>query len=503
MNNMIIINGLFEQDLISFIPEIFLSCFIMFLLTFGLLINSNKGLNFPYMLKICSFLAIYILFFVLLLYYNNITFDYNIFLNQYISTRLILFFKLLLISIAIIVILLSFDYYRFEQIYTFEYIIIYLLALLGMLLMLSSNDFIFFYLSIELQSLALYLLAAYKRYSNFSTEAGLKYFVLGAFSSGLLLFGISLIYGFTGLTNFTELSYFLIDAEIMDEMSRLIIVGFLFFLVGLLFKLAAAPFHMWAPDVYQGAPTIVTLFFSTLPKLAVLGFLIRILDLIFIDFGFFTDQVLIFSALFSLIIGVFGAIYQVRIKRLLAYSAISHIGFMLLALVGQTREGLFAVLFYLVAYLMIVLSIFAIILSLRNRISGYLIRDIKDLSTLSHVNLPLAFIFSIILFSIGGIPPLIGFFSKFYVFLNIIELELYLIALIAIISSVLGIIYYIRLIKIMFFTNIINDTKIFYASISKVQSFIIILTLFINLFFFLYPAPLIFLVTENLMYLNF
>jgi NADH-quinone oxidoreductase subunit N len=493
----IIINGLFENDLLCFLPEIFLISFILFLLLLALVINNNKFYNFPFMLKISSLLTIYGLLLTILLYLNNITFTYSIFLNQYISYNLIVFFKIFILSIAVSVIYLSLDYFELENIKSFEYIIICLLALIGMLLMISSNDFIFFYLSVELQSLALYLLAAYKKYSNFSTEAGLKYFILGAFSSGLLLFGISLIYGFTGIINFSELAFFLTDTEIYNDLSNLIIIGFLFFFVGLLFKLAAAPFHMWAPDVYQGAPTSVTLFFSVLPKTAVIIFLIRILHIIFLDLVYYIDKVLIYSAVLSLIIGICGAIYQIRIKRLLAYSAISHMGFILLGFIGNTYEGLFSVVFYLLSYIILNISIFGIVLSLRNRITGSLVRDIKDLIFLPKTNMPLAIMLTIVLFSIGGIPPLIGFFSKFFIFINLIALELYFVAILSIIFSVIGIIYYIRLIKLMFF-NLSNINLIWYRSVSKINAFFIVITMLFNILFFLYPAPIVYMLENNL-----
>lgn len=493
----ILLNGIFENDFLCFIPEIFLSLAIMFILVFCLVLNNVKDLGFPYMLHVGTYFAILSLFLVLLLYLNAPVSVYSIFLNQVVSTKFILFFKILLLTLAITVLFISLDYYKPEGIQSYEYVIIYLLALFGMLLMISSNDFVFFYLSIELQSLALYLLAAYKRYSNFSTEAGLKYFVLGAFSSGLLLFGISILYGFTGLTNFTELGYFLSDLEVNQEVLNLVVVGFIFFLVGLLFKLAAAPFHMWAPDVYQGSPSIVTLFFSVLPKVAVLAFLIRALNTTFADLLFYTDQILAYSAVLSLVLGVLGAIYQTKIKRLLAYSAISHMGFMLLGLVGNTSDGLFALNFYLIVYVLNVLCIFSIVLSLRNKVSGYLVKDIRDLVSLGVSNIPLALIFSLILFSIGGIPPLAGFFSKFYVFVNLVYLKFYFISILGVLASVVGIIYYIRLIKLMFFSGA-TQPVIWFEPVTKIRANVIAITFLANVLFFVYPAPFVVLIVHNI-----
>ena len=502
MNN-IILQNLFFNDLTCLIPELYLTGVIIFLLIFALLINNCKSLKNPYMLSIISKLLILSFSLTSLLYINNITYNYKLLLNQFVSSDLIIFFKVFILIISIVVLLISLDYYHKENFNTYEYAIIYSLAIVGMLIMLSSNDFILFYLSIELQSLSLYLLAAYKKYSNFSTEAGLKYFILGAFSSGLLLFGISLIYGFTGLTNLDEISYLLTDINFTNSLYNPCLLGFLFIISAFFFKLAIVPFHMWAPDVYQGSPTIVTLFFSVLPKLAVLIFLVRLINTTFIEFAYDWNQLLSYTALLSLIIGALGAIYQTQIKRLLAYSAISHMGFISLALLSNTNEGLFAFIFYIIVYVIINLNIFSIILSLRNRVTGQLVKNIKDIAPIINSNIILAISFTLILFSIGGIPPFIGFFSKFYVFLSLIENKLYFISIIGILSSVLGIIYYIRLIRIMFFNSEVNNISLFFFEVNKTKSYIISLTLLINIFFFIKPGLLIFTVTNFIVELLF
>ncbi|MCW5718767.1 MAG: NADH-quinone oxidoreductase subunit NuoN [Bauldia sp.] len=327
----------------------------------------------------------------------------------------------------------------------FEYPILVILATLGMMVMISSHDIIALYVGLELQSLSLYVLAAVNRDSVRSTEAGIKYFVLGALSSGLLLYGGSLVYGFTGQTSFDGIAAALVGGE--PEIG--LIFGLVFILAGLAFKVAAVPFHMWTPDVYQGAPTPVTAFFAAAPKLAAMALLIRVVSEPFAAVTDQWQQVLVFLAIASMVLGAFAAIGQNNIKRLMAYSAIGHVGYALVGLSAGTEEGVRGVMIYLVVYLAMTLGTFACILSMR-RAEGP-VETIADLAGLSRTNPMMAFFLAALMFSLAGIPPLAGFFAKFYVFSAAVEAGLYVLAVIGVVASVVGAFYYLRIVKIMYF----------------------------------------------------
>lgn len=366
-----------------------------------------------------------------------------------------------------------------------------------MLLLVSSIDFISMYLTIELQSLCFYVIASFKRNSEFSTEAGIKYFILGAFSSGLLLFGFSLIYGFTGTTNILQLSNIFIcgvqQMWISTGSLRACELGMIFILVGFLFKLTAVPFHMWAPDVYEGAPTSVTAFFSIAPKIAILGIFLRIFLEGFYNFMSPWQKVIIFCSFCSMLFGSLAAMAQNKIKRLLAFSSISHVGFLLIGFSCGTLEGLQSLIFYLVIYILMTINIFAIILSPIRRNFTNKIQHIKystDFAMLSKTNSLLAFTLCINLFSMAGIPPLAGFYSKAFLFFAAISSSLYILAVIGILTSVISCFYYIRIIKIIYFEKTKNWSS-FYR-ISKENSITLGFSFFILIFFIAYPTPLYF-----------
>lgn len=344
-----------------------------------------------------------------------------------------------------VAIAMSVGYARAQKFERFEYPVLIVIATLGMMMMISANDLISLYLGLELQSLALYVVAAINRDSVRSTEAGLKYFVLGALSSGMLLYGASLIYGFTGQTSFAGIA----AALTASEPSLGLIFGLVFLITGLAFKISAVPFHMWTPDVYEGAPTPVTAFFAAAPKIAAMSMFIRVV----IDpFGAITSdwqQIIVFIAIASMLLGAFAAIGQNNIKRLMAYSSIGHMGFALVGLAAGSEAGVQGVIIYLLIYLAMTLGAFACILSMRRR--DGMVEDINDLAGLSKTNPVMAFMLAMILFSLAGIPPLAGFFAKFYVFLAAIEADLYALAVIGVLASVVGAYYYLRLIKIMYF----------------------------------------------------
>ena len=354
------------------------------------------------------------------------------------------FMKILTLIGSGVAIAMSVGYARAERFERFEYPILIILATLGMLMMISANDMISLYLGLELQSLALYVVAAIHRDSVRATEAGLKYFVLGALSSGMLLYGISLVYGFTGQTGFEA-----IVTALDKGHSTGLVIGLVFVLAGLAFKISAVPFHMWTPDVYEGAPTPVTAFFAAAPKLAAMALLIRVVIGAFEPVTAEWQQVIAFVAIASMVLGAFAAIGQTNIKRLMAYSSIGHMGFALVGLAAGSEAGVQGVMVYLVIYLAMTLGAFACILAMRRH--DQMVEDIDALAGLSRTQPLVAFCLAAIMFSLAGIPPLAGFFAKYYVFLAAIEKGLYVLAVIGVIASVVGAFYYLRIVKIMYF----------------------------------------------------
>jgi proton-translocating NADH-quinone oxidoreductase chain N len=491
-----------------------------------------------------GWLSLWILLLTLILLYNNPIHQCILFYNSLILDDFTYIFKTLLVGSSFCAILLSISYLKQEQLNAFEFLILLLFSVLSMLLMISSYDFISFYLTIEFQSLCFYVLAASKRNSEFSTEAGLKYFILGAFSSGILLFGFSIIYGFTGMTNFGELSLLftglgddlmnpvIVGEQIIHEVksgtgenasmisSNGILLGILFVAVGFLFKLTAAPFHMWAPDVYEGSPTAITAFFSITPKIAIIAVFIRLFLYSFYDLIFPFQKILLFCSGASMIIGALAALSQYKIKRLLAYSSIGHIGYILLGFACATGEGIEALTIYLIVYVIMTINIFAIILSLRGATAehnGYTatlsgealvssqvpsrIKYISDLAMLGKTNPILAFTLTCTLFSMAGIPPLAGFCSKFYIFFSALNASLYFFAFLGVITSVISCFYYIRLIKIMYFEK--PSTWIVYKPMEKEISIILGISLFFILFFFFYPSPIFYIAHKVALSLSF
>lgn len=562
--------NLFENDFLALFPEIFLISSTIFLLMYGVILSTSKNYNYPILMKNMGWLSLLTLGLTLCLLLNNPIHQSLLFYNTLIIDDFTYFFKILLLSSSFCAILISFDlsydkdqtHQRFlssnsetvqrksSPLNAFEYMIFILFSTASMLFMISSYDFISMYLTVELQSLCFYVLAASKRNSEFSTEAGLKYFILGAFSSGILLFGCSMIYGFTGITNFGELAKVLTgsqevvlnvlsnsgnveESSLWSGRSSGIIIGIIFIAVGFLFKLTAAPFHMWAPDVYEGSPTAITAFFSIAPKIAIFGVFLRLFLYSFYDFMLPWQKIIVFCSIASMIVGALAAMSQHKIKRLLAYSSIGHIGYILLGLCCATIEGIEALFIYLIVYVIMTINLFAIILSLQElrsynhltiesgkdikggdsqdylgevtlrpaeqnslnpvqentQSSGtYHIKYISDLGMLAKTNPILALTLTCTLFSMAGIPPLAGFCSKFYIFFAALSSSLYLLAFIGVLTSVISCFYYIRLIKIMYFEK--PTRFIAYQPMDKEKSILIGLTLFFMIFFFFYPSPL-------------
>ncbi|MEJ0096962.1 MAG: NADH-quinone oxidoreductase subunit NuoN [Bauldia sp.] len=357
--------------------------------------------------------------------------------------RLMKFLVLLGSGVAVV---MSVGYMRAGKFDRFEYPVLIVTATLGMLLMISANDLIALYLGLEMQSLSLYVVAAINRDSVRSTEAGLKYFVLGALSSGMLLYGASLIYGFTGQTTFGGIA-----GVLSGQPSSLgLTFGLVFLIAGIAFKVSAVPFHMWTPDVYEGAPTPVTAFLAAAPKVAAMALFVRVMVGPFAAITHDWQQIITFISIASMVLGAFAAIGQRNIKRLMAYSSIGHMGYALVGLAAGNQAGVEGVVIYLLIYLAMTLGTFACILSMR-RGAGGMVENISDLAGLSRTNPVMAFFLAMLMFSLAGIPPLAGFFAKFYVFLAAIQAGLYPLAVIGVLASVVGAYYYLRIIKVMYF----------------------------------------------------
>jgi NADH-quinone oxidoreductase subunit N len=389
------------------------------------------------------------------------------------------FLKILTLIGSVATLLLSTEFLSDPSRRIFEYSILVLLSTLGMMVLISAGDLIALYLGLELMSLALYVVAASNRDNAKSTEAGLKYFVLGALSSGMLLYGASLIYGFTGTVSFAGIA-----AEVKTG-SVGIVFGIVFLLAGLCFKVSAVPFHMWTPDVYEGAPTPVTAFFASAPKVAALAVFTRVTLTAFPGIVTQWQQIVAFVAIASMALGSFAAIGQSNIKRLMAYSSIGHMGFALVGLAAGTAEGAQGVLVYIAIYVAMTLGSFAVILAIKR--NGQNFELISDFAGLSRTNPLLAFFFAMLLFSLAGIPPLAGFFAKFYVFVAAIKAGLFTLSVIGVLTSVVGAYYYLLIVKVMYFDEPLAKLDPVRVELRTVLA---IAGLF-NIFFFAYPGPLV------------
>ena len=352
--------------------------------------------------------------------------------------------KVLVIAASALALVMSVHYMKWERMERYEYAVLVLLATLGMMAMISAGGLIALYLGLELQSLSLYVLAAMHREQARSAEAGLKYFVLGALSSGLILYGMSLVYGFAGTTSFAGIA-----TALKGEISTGLVVGLVFVLAGLAFKISAVPFHMWTPDVYEGAPTPVTAFFAAAPKLAAIAVFIRVLYEGFPGAVDHWRQVIIFMSVASMLLGAFAGIAQTNIKRLLAYSSIGHMGFVLIGLAAGGPEGLRGAVLYMIIYLVMTLGVFAAVIAMRR--DGRPVEDIDDFAGLARTNMGLAFAIGALMFSLAGIPWLAGFFAKLFVLLAAVKAGLVPLAVIGVLASVVSAFYYLRIVKVMFF----------------------------------------------------
>ena len=456
------------------IPEIFISLSVMFLLILG--VFKKNSFELIHNLSIIVLLITGVIVFnetldieKILLFNGSVVIDY-----------LSSFMKIITLLAAFIVLAISKNYLDNFKISKIEYPILILCSVLGMMVMISSNDLIVFYMGLELQSLALYVLATFNRNNLKSSEAGLKYFVLSALSSGLLLYGCSLIYGFSGSTNFE------IIASQLDSNEYALTFGIVFILVGLAFKISAVPFHMWAPDVYEGSPTTVTLFFTMVPKIAALTVFIRFLYVPFLELIDQWQMILVFLSIASMLFGAIAAIGQKNIKRLIAYSSIGHIGYALAGVASASNDGIQSSVIYLTIYIVMNLGFFSCLLMLRRNDNYY--ESIDDLSGLSKNHPILSFSLLVILFSLAGIPPLAGFFAKFYIFKAVIEQSMYFLAIVGLLSTVIAAFYYLRIIKIIYFDP---EKEKYDQDHSPWLKFSLILSTLLILFYFISPSQLV------------
>ena len=453
------------------VPEVFLSLSIFSLLMIGVFVKNSFNLIYK--------LSIFLIFLLILIILNTDGETIKIFKESFVSDHFSLFAKLLILISSFFILIISKQYIVDIKNNKFEYPIIVLLSILGMFFMVSSNDLILFYLGLELQSLSLYILASMDRDNLKSSEAGIKYFVLSALSSGLLLYGCSLLYGFTGSTNFEVIASNTADSTIG------IIFAMVFILVGLAFKVSAVPFHMWTPDVYEGSPTSVTSFFSVVPKIAGIVIFIRFM---YLPFQEILDQwryILVFISIASMILGAVAAIGQNNIKRLIAYSSIGHIGYAIAGMTPGTENGFKSTLIYISIYAVMNIGAFACIFLMKR--NGKYIEDIQELSGASRNHPLMSLSLLIILFSLAGIPPMAGFFAKFYVFMAVVESGMFTLAAIGLVTTVVSAFYYIRIIKIMYF----DDPKKPFEQLKDfgIYGSLIVSCIFL-VSFFLYPSIL-------------
>ena len=451
------------------LPEVFLTLSIFSILMIGVFIKNSFNLIF----NLSSLILIITIGIIL----NNPNNQEKIFLDSFTRDGFSNFFKIMILISSLFVLNSSKNYILDNKLGKFEYPIIILLSILGMFFMVSSNDIILFYLGLELQSLSLYILASMDRDNLKSSESGIKYFVLSALSSGLLLYGCSLLYGFTGSTNFDLI------ADQLNKDNTGAVFAMVFILVGLAFKVSAVPFHMWTPDVYEGAPTAITSYFAVVPKVAGFAVLIKFMLIPFSNILAEWQTIIIFMSIASMILGSVAAIGQKNIKRLLAYSSIGHIGYALAGVAAGVVSGYESSIIYIAIYVIMNIGAFSCLYLLKK--DGEYKENISDLSGISKKHPILAISFLLILFSLAGIPPLGGFFAKFYVFTAVLEQQMYALAIIGLLTTVISAFYYLKIIKTIYFDDSLitfDPTKNIFAQVSILISCGIITT------FFLYPA---------------
>ncbi len=471
-------------NLIPAIPELFLAGVAMALLMFGVFHRGDSRAEQAQTSRLMSYLSVITLVLTLMLV-TTVSGERTVtFAGMFVTDQFAIFCKALVLIGSGLAIVIAQDFLEHQGMARFEYALLILFATLGMMLMISANDLIALYLGIEMQSLALYVVAAFQREDTRSTEAGLKYFVLGALASGMLLYGSSLIYGFAGTTGFEALAATFKGAGAAPSIG--VIIGLVFILAGLAFKVSAVPFHMWTPDVYEGAPTPVTAFFSVAPKIAAFALFVRVMVGPFGDLVGQWQQVVIFISIASMTLGAFAAINQNNIKRLMAYSSIGHVGYALIGLAVGGEGGVRGILIYFAIYLFMNIGAFGCILAMKR--GGAMVEGIDDLAGLSKSQPMLALALGIFMFSLAGIPPLAGFFGKLYIFLAAVEANLYALAVIGVLTSVVGSYYYLRIVKVMYFDD---PTESLDKLAQREIGVVLLGTSLLIVLFFAYPGPVL------------
>lgn len=488
----------FLYDIYPISAEIFITLNICILLIYGVILSTSIRLGHPLLINNIAWLTFQVITLSFFLVFYQSVFVLASWNGFLVSDKFAHNAKIFILAVSLGWFLATFTYIVKEKINSFEYWILILLGITAILLVFQAYDLLAIYLTIEFQSLTFYILASFKRTSEFSTEAGLKYFVLGAFSSALLLYGSSIIYGLTGLTNLSDLSKFftgILPSEVYMFLG--ILMGLTLITISLLFKLSAAPFHMWAPDVYEGSPTSVTAFFSIMPKLAILSLIFRFLIFSFHDFLVFWQNIVLVCIILSVLIGTLNAFSQTKWKRFFAYSSINHVGFFLLAVLSGNLESISSGILYTVIYIMTMLGIFSFILTLRfyRYPKHYQTRYLKDLTILARTNPILASSVALILFSMAGIPPLAGFFAKVFVLFSALQINALGITIFIVLMSCIACFYYIRLIKDMYFETPEKWAVIY--PINKSNSIILGISLFFNIFIF-YDLELLSILTTHM-----
>lgn len=480
----------FENNLKVILPELFILLSVSTLLLVGVQYSTSEKHGYPVVVKPVAWMAAFTSFLGVLLVINNPFESQLLFNNLLVHDPFTNLVKAILLMTTASCLLVSFEYIKIKKVHAFEFSLLMLFSIVGSMIVVSSYDLLTLYLGIEMSSLCLYALAAFTRRSAFSTEAGLKYFILGAFASGILLFGMSLIYGLTGTTNFEDLAKILVGAyESNLIIPNGLIVGVTFVAAALLFKSTAAPFHMWAPDVYEGAPTIVSTFFAVVPKIAILGLFVRLFMYSFHDLIHAWQQIILISAVLSMVVAAFTALTQRKIKRFLAYSSIGHVGYLLIGLGTGTIEGVQGLLLYTLIYVVMTLNAWTFVLSAEFGSKEGRAVYFTDLLGLGKINPLLAITFTCTLLSMAGVPPLAGFLSKMYVFFSAMEGGMYLVAFIGVLCSVVGAFYYLRFIKIMYFEK--AGTLTSFKAMTREQSIILGMSFLFIVFLFLNPTPLL------------
>jgi len=472
-------------NMVPALPEIFVAVVGMALLMLGVFQKVGDNAQEVKTARLVSRLGMVTLVLAMMLVATVAGGSMSTFGGMFVSDPFAVFFKVLILMASTLTLVISQDYMEKQGIARFEYVILIIFATLGMMMMVSANNLLSLYLGLEMQSLSLYVIASFNRDDERSTEAGLKYFVLGAVASGMLLYGSSLVYGFAGTTDFTTLGALFADGH-GPHASLGLIVGIVFILAGLSFKVSAVPFHMWTPDVYEGAPTPVTAFFSVGPKIAAIALFGRVMVGPFGDLVQHWQQIIILISVASMLLGAFAAISQTNIKRMMAYSSIGHVGYALIGLVVANEAGVRGIMIYMAIYLFMTIGAFACILTMRR--GDRMVENISDLAGMSKSHPMVAAALAIFMFSMAGIPPLAGFFSKLYIFLAAIEAEFYGLAVIGVLSSVVGAFYYLRIIKVVYFDELTEPLD---KPISSSLGFVIAGCALLIVLFFAFPGVVV------------